>query len=64
MRGCLIYTILHQSLVIQVNSAGVLFNGLLAELSTILDSFLICTTRNGLLGVVGSHKMAGKIHAV
>ena len=30
---------LHQSIVIQDNSVGVLFNGLLAELPAILDSF-------------------------
>ena len=36
---CLIYKILHQSVVIQGNSIGVLFNGLLAELPAILDSF-------------------------
>ena len=37
---CLVYEILHQSIVIQGNSAGVLFDGLLAELPTFLDSFL------------------------
>ena len=36
---CLVYKILHQSIVIQGNSAGALFDGLLAELLTILDSF-------------------------
>ena len=36
---CFVYTILHQSIVIQGNSVGVLFNGLLAELPAILDSF-------------------------
>ena len=36
---CLIYEILHQSIVIQGNSVGVLFDGLLAELPAILDSF-------------------------
>ena len=36
---CLVYEILHQSIVIQGNSVGVLFDGLLAELPTILDSF-------------------------
>ena len=35
-----IHTILHRSTVIQGNSFGVFFNGLLAELPTILDSFL------------------------
>ena len=37
---CLVYEILHQSIVMQGNSAGALFDGLLAELSAILDSFL------------------------
>ena len=36
---CLVHTILHQSIVIQGNSAGVLFNGLLAELPAILDNY-------------------------
>ena len=36
---CLVYKILHQSIVIQGNSVGVLFDGLLAELPAILDSF-------------------------
>ena len=36
---CLVYEILHQSIVIQGNSADVLFDGLLAELPAILDSF-------------------------
>ena len=36
---CLVYEILHQSIVIQGNSAGALFNGLLAELPAFLDSF-------------------------
>ena len=35
----LVYKILHQSIVIQGNSAGALFNGLLAELPAFLDSF-------------------------
>ena len=33
------YEILHQSIVIQGNSVGVLLDGLLAELPAILDSF-------------------------
>ena len=37
---CFVYTILHQSVVIQGNSVSVLFTGLQAELPTILDSFL------------------------
>ena len=64
---CLVYEILHQSIVIQGNSVGVLFDGLLAELPTILDSFFTSTTsdhRGGWLGVVGSHKVAGKTHTV
>ena len=36
---CLVYKILHQSVVIQGNSVGVLFDGWLAELPAILDSF-------------------------
>ena len=36
---CLIDTILHQSIVMQDNSVGVLFKGLLAELPAILHSF-------------------------
>ena len=38
---CLIHKILHQSIVIHVNSAGALFNGLLAEFPTFLGSFLL-----------------------
>ena len=41
---CLIYKILHQSIVIQGISIGVLFIGLLAELHAILDSFFTSTT--------------------
>ena len=37
---CLFYTILHKSVIIQDNSMDILFNGLLAELPAILDSFL------------------------
>ena len=51
------HAILHHSTVIQGNSFSVLFNGLLAELPAILDSFF---TRGGWLGVVGSHEVAGK----
>ena len=40
---CLVYEILHQSIVIQGNSAGALFNGLLAELPAFLDSFFTNT---------------------
>ena len=43
---------IHQSTVIQDNSIGVLFNGLLAELPTILDSFITSTTSD-YIGVVG-----------
>ena len=50
------YAILHQSTVIQSNLFGVLFIGLLAA---ILDSFFTNTTSD-YIGVVGSHKVAGK----
>ena len=46
------HAILHHSTVIQGNSFGVLFNGLLAELPTILDSFFTSTTSDS-IGVVG-----------
>ena len=46
------HTILHHSTVIQGNSFGVQFNGLLAELPTILDSFFTSTT-SVYIGVVG-----------
>ena len=36
---CLVYELLHQSIVIQGNSAGAHFDGLLAQLPAILDSF-------------------------
>ena len=49
---CLVYQFLHQSIVIQGNSAGALFDGLLAELPAILDSFFISTTSE-YIGVVG-----------
>ena len=49
---CLVYEILHQSIVIQGNSVGVLFDGLLAELPAILDSFFI-STASDYIGVVG-----------
>ena len=56
------HAILHHSTVIQGNSFGVQFNGLLAELPAILDSFFTSTTSDfgGWLGVVGSHEVAGK----
>ena len=60
---CLIYEILYQSIVIQGNSADALFNGLLAELPTILDSFFTNITSH-YIGVVESHEVAGKTHAV
>ena len=53
------HAILHHSTVIQGNSFGVLFNGLLAELPAILDSFFTSTTSDS-IGVVGSHEVAGK----
>ena len=49
---CLVYEILHQSIVIQGNSFGVLFDGLLVELPAILDSFFTSTTSD-YIGVVG-----------
>ena len=49
---CLIYKILHQSVVIQGNSADALFNGLLAELPAFLDSFFTSTTSD-YIGVDG-----------
>ena len=45
---CLVCKILHHSIVIQGNSAGALFDGLLAELPAILDSFT-----SDYIGVVG-----------
>ena len=48
---CLINAILQQSIVTQGNSVSVLFNGLLAELPTILDSFFTSTTSD-YIGVV------------
>ena len=56
---CLNYETLHQSIVIQGNSVGVLFDGLLAELPTILDSFFTSTTSD-YIGVVGATKWWGK----
>ena len=49
---CLVYKILHQSIVIQGNSVGTLFDGLLAELPAILDDFFTGTTSD-YIGVVG-----------
>ena len=49
---CLVYQILHQSIVIQGNSADALFDGLLADLPAILDSFFTSTTSD-YIGVVG-----------
>ena len=37
---CLVYKIFHQFIVIQGNSAGALFNGLLAELPAILYRYI------------------------
>ena len=48
---CLVYKILHQSIVIQGNSAGALFDGLLTEFPAILDSFFTSTSDDK--GVVG-----------
>ena len=69
---CLVYELLHQSIVIQGNSASALFDGLhlLAEFPTILDGFspvplvIHYIYRGGWLGVVWSHEVAGKTHAV
>ena len=44
--------ILHQSTIIQGNSPGALFKGLLAELPAFLDSFFTSTTSD-YIGVVG-----------
>ena len=50
---CLVYEILHQSVVIQGNSVGVLLDGLLAELPAILDSFFTSTTSDYMEWLVG-----------
>ena len=50
---CLVYKILHQSVVIQGNSVGVLLDGLLAELPAILDSFFTSTTSDYIEWLVG-----------
>ena len=60
------HAILHHSTVIQGNSFSVLFNGLLAELPAILDSFFTSTTSDS-IGVVGwgwwgATKWRGKTH--
>ena len=39
MHATYLHVILHKSVVIQDNSVGLLLNGLLGELPTILDSF-------------------------
>ena len=39
---CPVYEILHQSIVVQGNSAGALFDSLLAELATILGTHEFC----------------------
>ena len=59
------HAFLHHSTVIQGSSFGVQFNGLLAELPAILDSFFtrppqVISYRGGWLGMVGSHEVAGK----
>ena len=48
---CPFYTILHKAVVIQDNSMDVLFDGLLAELPGILDSFT--NTTSDYIGLVG-----------
>ena len=55
---CLIYTILHQSIVIQGNSVGALFDGLLAELLAVLDKFFTSPTSD-YIGVVGGGQSWG-----
>ena len=56
------------SIVIQDNSAGAFFDGLVAELPAILDSFFHhyhkLLHRGGWSGMVGSHEVAGKTHAM
>ena len=54
---------LHNSPSIDSYTVGILFNGLLAELPTILDSFYTSIT-SGDTGAVGSHEVAGKMHIV
>ena len=49
---CLVYKILYQSMVVQGNSAGALFNGLLAELPAFIGSFFTSTTSD-YIGAVG-----------
>ena len=68
MHGASVYAILYQSIAIQGNSVGVLFNSLLTELPAILNIFFTSTTSD-YMGVVGrgwwgNHKVAGKTHAV
>ena len=53
------HAILHHSIVMQGSLFGILFIGLLADLPAILDSFFNNTTSD-FIGVVGSHKAAGK----
>ena len=50
MVALLVYAILHQSIVIQGNSIGVLFNGLLVELPA---SFFTSTTSDYIRWLVG-----------
>ena len=50
---CLVYEILHQTIVTQGNSVGILFDGLLTELSAILDSFFTSTTSDYIGVLVG-----------
>ena len=56
--------ILHQSIIIQGNSVGVPFNGLVAELPFILDSCFTSTTsyyiEGSWSGAVGSHRSDGE----
>ena len=63
-RECMVPCLQNSPIVIQGNSAGALFDGLLAELSAILDGFFTSTT-NDYIGVVdwgwwGATKWWGK----
>ena len=54
---CLVSTILHQSVVIQGNSVGVLFNGLLAGLHTLI--FFTMQYHKGWLVAGGGESQSG-----
>ena len=65
-KWCLVYAILHQSIVIQDNSIDVLFNCLVAKLPTILNSFT--NTTSDCIGCLvwdgGEPQSGGETHAV